>query len=47
MDPVQFADGNSLIRAHRVHFHDNIVWSAIQNMHKNAYAFSVYEMLFG
>ena len=30
MDPVQFADGSSLIRASRVCFHDKIVWSAIQ-----------------
>ena len=44
MDPVQFADGSSLIRAYRVCIHDKIVWSAIQNMHLtwNAYAFSVY-----
>ena len=41
MDPIQFADGCSLLRAHRVCFHDKIVRSAIQNMHLtlNAYAF--------
>ena len=33
MDPDQFADGGSLIRAHRVCFHDRIIGSAIENMH--------------
>ena len=39
MDPDQFADESSLIRAHRVCFHDKIAWSAIENMHLtwNAY----------
>ena len=42
MDPVQFADGSSLITAHRECFHGKIVGSAIENMHltRNVYAFS-------
>ena len=45
MDPDQFADGSSLIRAHRVCFYDKIVWSAIENMHLTWTAYMHFEYI--